>query len=107
MEKIPLEAIPNQKLNVQLSGKNYNITINTRSDLSYMSLSVGDTPLVSGRICLPNKRVEIPHYKFAGVLFWHCQDDETPFYLKFGVLHNLYYATRYEFMEITGGGYGA
>ena len=108
MERIPLEAIPNQKLNVQLSGKTYNITINTRSGLSYVSLSIGDTPLVSGRICLPNKRIELPHYLFNnGVLFFHCQDEETPFYQKFGVLHNLYYATNYEWLELTGGGYGA
>lgn len=107
MEKIPLERIANQKFNVQLAGKNYNITINTRSGLSYLSINVRDTPLVAGRICLPNKRIEIPPYLFPGVLFFHCQDNETPLYTKFGILHNLYYATRYEFRLISDGAYGS
>ena len=99
MELIPIEAIPNQKFNVQLSGKTYNISINTRRGLSFLSMSIGETPLVSGRICLPNKKIEIPNYKFQGVLFWHCQDNETPFYKQFGVLHKLYYATDEEWSE--------
>lgn len=103
MELIPLEAIPNQKFNVQLDGITYNIRINTRREFSFLSISVGDTPLVLSRICLPNKKVEIPNYKFNGVLFWRCQDNETPFYKQFGVLHKLYYATNDEWSEATNG----
>ena len=103
MELIPLEDIPNQKINVQLDRVTYNIRLNTRRGLTFMSISVGDTPLSYSRICLPNKKVEFPRYAFGGVLFWLCQDDETPLYTKFGTLHQLYYATAAEFKELTNG----
>lgn len=103
MELIPLEAIPNQKFNVQLGGITYNIYIQTRRNLSFLSITFGDTPLVYGRLCLPNKKVEIPQIKFNGVLVWRCQDNETPFYPKFGTLHKLYYVTNAEWSEAMNG----
>ena len=103
MESIQLEAIPNQKINVQLSRVSYNIRINTRCGLTFLSLLQGEEPITYSRICLPNRSVAIPKYKFNGVLFWVSQDDETPYYPKFGTLHKLYYATLEEFKELTNG----
>ena len=100
---IPLEKTANQKLNVQLNGVSYNVFIKTRGNLTYLSLEDGENPIVYGRLCLPNEKIQIPPYLFKGALFFYCQDNETPYYEQFGGLHNLYYLDEDELESIKNG----
>ena len=99
MKLIPLEQIPNQKFNIRLDNHSYNFVFNTRRELTYFSLFEGEEPLTHGRLCLPNQSIQIPSYKFNGVLYFECFDHETPIYSKFGTLHNLYFVTQDELTE--------
>ena len=90
MYKIPLEAIPNQRLSVDLDDGEVEITVKTVKGLTLVSITNHQSV-----IAIPNRAMFFPQLK--GKLGFICQDDEYPTYKQFGNLHNLYYISESEY----------
>lgn len=48
MKIIPMEAVPNQKMNIVLNQQNCSLRVYQKSGVLYVDLAVGNTPLIFG-----------------------------------------------------------
>lgn len=90
---VPTVATPSQALTVLLGGQSCSIKIFQKSTGMYLNLSVSDTPIVSGAICLDGVRIVRDAYLgFVGDLaFFDTQGDNDPTYDGLGVRYFLIY----------------
>lgn len=71
MQKIPLEAIPNQTFNIVLGEQNCTIHLYQRGDYLYMDLTANGNVIRQGMICLVDlSLVNYPAVNFSGYLFF-------------------------------------
>ena len=100
MVKIDLLKTPNQKLGFQLeNGDNINITIKTAKEVTLLSVSTDFERIIDSAICEPNFIIE-SYGQIYGFLYWQSQDGQYPNYEKFNTLHNLYYVSPLDYLEI-------
>lgn len=96
MQKIPVEAIPNQTFNITLGEQNCTIHLYQRGDYMYMDLSVDGTVIRQGMICLVDvSLVNYPSNGFAGYLFFSdlLGRGGTPVYSELNSRYVLFYET--------------
>ena len=92
IEEIALPAIPNQKFPLILDDKNYQISVRTFREHTYMSITIDDKKICDNIRCFAND-VVYPYDDNTNVtLYWLCQDNRDPYYTEFGTLHKLFYA---------------
>ena len=79
---IPAQTIPNQTFFIDLNGQECEIHLYTRYGYLYLDLTVEDTPIIQGQICLNNvDLIQYKHLKFEGQLkFVDTQGNEDPYY---------------------------
>jgi hypothetical protein len=83
---IPVQALPNQKFNVDLDGQNCEIEILMRGLSLYMNLSIDDKVIQNGMICLNNVDIiQYNHLPFKGRMFFQdTQGNLDPLYYGLG-----------------------
>ena len=99
---VPLEITPNQQIPITLDGNLYDITLRTIADLTYVSLSINGTVIISGLRCPPNQPL-IPYQYLeggGGNFAFVTQSNVYPNYTEFGITQNLIYATAAELATI-------
>jgi len=86
MQQIPLQAVPNQSVNIALAGQNCRINIQQRSTGMYCDLYVSDNLIVGGVICQNlNRIVRDLYLGFIGDLgFYDLQGADDPYYTGLG-----------------------
>ena len=98
MQFIPLQAIPNQTLQVVLSGQACTINVYAKSTGVFADLLVNDAAIVTGQQCV--NQVPIVRRKYLGfsgdIAFLDTQGDEDPQYTGFGDL-----TTRWQLLYLT------
>lgn len=68
---IPLDAVPNQKFMVNLSGQDCVIEIDMRGKNLFLNLSINENPVVNGVICLNKVNlIQYNHLNFKGNLYF-------------------------------------
>ena len=96
MQKIPVDAIPNQTFNVTLNEQNCTIHLYQRGDYLYMDLSVNGEAIRQGMICLVDiSLVNYPSNGFGGYLFFSdlLGRGGTPVYNELNSRYVLFYET--------------
>ena len=63
---IPIDAVPNQTVQVTVAQQNCNITLRQQRTGVYFDLTVGGVPIVVGRICLD--RVPLVRAAYTGFI---------------------------------------
>lgn len=93
MKKIPLQAVPSQSLKVKLAGQNCELRVYYRFGSTYMDLTVGGVPVVTGAICRDRANiVNISQNAFDGnLLFVDMLGASDPDYRGFGERWRLFY----------------
>lgn len=93
MKIIPLLAVPSQEFNIVLSGQSCAIKIYQKSTGLYFDLSVSNSPVVTGILCLDRvKLVRYSHLGFIGDLsFMDTQGTNAPEYTGLGDRFQLMY----------------
>lgn len=82
--QLPVEAVPNQFFSTSLDGETWEITLETRLDKLYISLSSRTNGLVlSNRVCL--NRTHLGH----GFVFYDIDGDNDPEYTGLGTRYLL------------------
>lgn len=98
MQTVPLQAIPNQTLNVQLGGQACILNVYQLAFGLFMDLYVGNSLIVTGVICENlNRIVRSLYLGFSGDLcFFDTQggsDPQDPIYTGLGARYQLVYLT--------------
>jgi hypothetical protein len=90
---IPLQAVPNQTLFVQLNGQDCQINVYDKQGIIYLDLYVSNTLIIGGVICQNlNPIVRSVYLGFDGDLaFIDNAGDEDPFYTGLGTRFSLTY----------------
>lgn len=90
---VPVQAVPNQIFSILLGNQNCQITLATRFFGLYFDLSVSNTPIRTGVICLnQNRIIRYPSLGFIGD-FWFAdtQGSNDPVYTGLGTRFLLEY----------------
>lgn len=98
MKKIPLAAVPNQKLTTQLDGNQWDITVTRTANGTAISVDVNGVTIASGVRPVAQQTVFFsPLMAKFGNLVFDCEDGACyPDYNLFGTTHNLYFLTTSE-----------
>lgn len=98
MLTIDLQAIPNQSLQFLGDGQQYDISLRTIDDCTYMDVTMNGVELITSVKCLPGQVVvPYPYLEGAGGNFiFNTASGNNPFYTNFGAGDTLLYATNAE-----------
>lgn len=94
MEKLPLQAIPNQSFSCSLGGKLFDLSIQLgKSNSTLLTCTVDGVTQVQGLLSVHGAQMMLPpRDRTNGSLVWICDDGASyPEYTKFGTTHNLYW----------------
>ena len=93
MEIIPLRAVPNQAVTVQLNGQNCQINVYQKPTALFIDLLKDNSPVVMGCICQDrNAVVRDAYFGFVGDISWLDQEGNLdPFYSGIGTRFFLAY----------------
>ena len=107
MEIAPLQAIPNQELNIKLNGNNYRITIKSvnntddpENNLMAVSIERNNVSLISGFRLVGGFTVIPYRYLEDGNFAFSTPDQNYPDYTRFGVTQFMLYADPEELEDI-------
>lgn len=93
MQTIPLNAVPNQTLAVNLNSQACQINLYQLDSGLYCDLYLNNNPVVVGVICQNlNRIVRSLYFGFAGdLVFWDSQGNSDPYYSGLGGQYQFIY----------------
>lgn len=99
---VPLQALPNQTVRVQLNGQLCQVNAYQKPAGLFMDLLVDNAPMVTGAICERNNRIVRDAYLgFIGDMAWiDTQGQEDPEYTGVGTRYFLAYLFPDEIVDI-------
>lgn len=101
MLQIPLQAIPNQTLSIQVSANRWDLAIKEINGLMAMDFILNDVVLTLGVRMMPNEPLLIyAPYAQEGNFVLLTEEDEYPYYKLFGTSQSLIYASPTEITDI-------
>lgn len=100
MKQITIEAIPNQKFTVPIDKNRYTIELKTAGTIMCVSISRNDSELIGGFRCVSNGLL-IPYpYLEDGNFVFKTENDDLPWWEKFGVTQSLIYVTNSDLVTL-------
>lgn len=99
MIDVPLAAVPNQSLTIQLDGSLYVIALRDAGQLTAVTITRDDVVLVSGLRVTAGTPLLPYRYQESGNFVLTTENEEIPQYPQFGVTQFLVYVTPAELAE--------
>lgn len=99
MQKVPLRAVPNQRLNTVLGDYSCTLHLYQRGDFLYADVTANGTAICTGAMCLANTNIiNFPTASFSGLLYFVDMQGyaANPHYEGLGDRYQLYYITAEE-----------
>lgn len=94
MRTISLDAVPNQQLSVTLDDNRWDITIKECNGVMCATLTLNDVLLLSGqRMVAGSPVIPYKHMQGDGNFWLLTENDELPYYNRFGVDQEFVYAS--------------
>lgn len=94
MRTINLDPVPNQEFSVTLDGNRWDITIKECNGVMACTLLLNDVLILSGqRIVAGSPLIPYRYLQGSGNFWLLTEDDELPYFDKFGVNQQLTYAS--------------
>lgn len=90
--EIPLQQIPNQKIEVVINNNNLNIALYTAGDFLFIDLTVNNNIIILGAKVVNRAYINQYPYVFNDYLFFATTDNSSPYYLTLGDITHLYYS---------------
>lgn len=103
MIDIPLAALPNQTLSIQIEQQQYDITVTEANGVMAISIDRDGVTIVSATRLLSGTPVLPYEYQESGNFAMLTGADEIPYYPAFGITQNLVYLSEAELLAIRGG----
>ena len=101
---IPLDAVPNQSLSVQLGDLRYDMRLIDLGEMTALDLTINDETVLQGeRIVAGTPLIPYPYLEGEGGNFiFLTENNEFPYWQKFGVTQSLIYFDATEMAEFRG-----
>lgn len=98
MQRIPLEAIPNQTFTAVLNDNSWDITIKTAKDITAVTISLNNELIISNARAVSNTLLIPSRYQElkSGNFLFLTKDYQLPIYTEFGLTQRLIYVTNDE-----------
>lgn len=100
MLQIPLSAVPNQSLSLQLDNNTYDLVIRATSILTAQvmvaDITINNTLILTSQRCVPGTPLIPYEYLTNGNFIFITNNDEYPDYLQFQITQYLIYASQDE-----------
>lgn len=103
MIQVPLQAIPNQSLSIQLDGSNYDIRIESVNDVMAMDIIRDNVAIVTGQRLIAGYPIIPYRYLEKGNFILETMNDQYPDYTQFGITQSLIFAIQAELGAIRAG----
>lgn len=104
MLTIDLQAIPNQRIQFVGDGQQYDISLRTIDDLTYVDVTMNGTVLITAAVCVPQQLI-VPYAYLegdGGNFVFETTSGNYPNYANFGSGDVLLYATNAELATLRG-----
>ncbi len=102
IQRIPIEVLPNQSLEVLLGGRRYSLSIKCIGDSMAITIVRDDVTIIEGLI-IPANEPLIPYkYLEDGNFVMRSDGDEIPYYENFGSSVRLLWVSQDELEQISG-----
>lgn len=102
MNIVPLQAIPNQSLTIQLDNISYDMRFHVCGDIMCIDLSIDNVVVLVGSRLVAGYPV-IPYaYLENGNFVFLTENDDYPFWDQFGITQYMIYASQQELEAIRG-----
>lgn len=102
MNTIPLQAIPNQSLTVQIDNISYVIRVHLCSNVMAFDITINGVLIIEGMRAVAGFPLIPSKYLENGNFIFLTQNDEYPYYDQFGTTQFLYFASQKELEAIRG-----
>ena len=102
MNIIPLQAIPNQSLTVQIDNISYDIRVHLCSNVMAFDITIAGVLVIQGMRAVSGFPIIPAVYLENGNFVVLTQNDDYPYYDQFGITQFLYYASQAELEAIRG-----
>lgn len=99
MLNIPLQAIPNQSLSVQIDQKTYDIRLRDCGNIMAVDIAIDNVDIVLGVRAVPQNFIIPYRYLENGNFFITSLEDEYPDWRRFGLDQFLIYASQAELTD--------
>ena len=102
MKEIPLQTVPQQRVEFDIEGVNYVLQLRTAQKMTIADIYADGELIKAGVRCVTGAPL-IP-YKYlsrGGNFYWYCVDGDYPYYELFATTQFLYYLTDDEIDELT------
>lgn len=96
MQIVPIQAIPNQQLDIVLDSVSYRIKLRTIKGVMVADIERAGVTLINGTRCLANELIIPYRYLESGNFIFVTKDYELPNYEQFGITQNLVFITASE-----------
>lgn len=94
MQSIPLDAVPNQQLAVTVDNNRWVLTIQEARGVMCATLVLNDVVVISGqRIVTGSPLIPYPYLQVNGNFWLLTENDELPYYDRFGIDQQLVYVS--------------
>lgn len=92
LQEIPLQAIPNQQIDIVLNGQNVTLHVYLQDVNLFCEVYLGTQLIVAGRRCVHGSYLNQYPTSLIGNLFWWDDNGLDPVYTNIGTISNLYYS---------------
>lgn len=96
MQSIPIQQLPNQRLNVVLDGNRWDIGIRTTNGCVSVSLTLNGVEILTNMRAVAGTRIIPCKYQESGNFVFITQNYEIPDYTQFGLTQELLYFSQSE-----------
>lgn len=94
MRTIPLDAVPNQSLSLNLDGNRWNVVIKEARGIMFMDLALNDQTIMLGqRVVAGTPAIPYRHLQTNGNFLFLTDNDELPYWTQFGSSQQLVYVS--------------
>ena len=93
MKIVPIQAIPNQTLTIQLESNLYEITVRATNGVMSVDIMRDNVQIVRGARAVSNYLIMPYRYLEVGNFFFATQNNALPYYDQFGVSQKLIYVS--------------
>lgn len=93
MQEIPLKALPNQEIAIQLDGGLFNIILKTTGNTTSVSIALNAVQIVWNARAVANQYIIPSAYQDNGNFMFVTSNFQLPMYDQFGVTQSLIYVT--------------
>lgn len=102
MQRLPLQAIPNQQFSITLDGLNYTITFKACGGIMAVTIVRQGIEILTNSLCPAGQLLLSYPYAESGNFFIDTINDELPYYNAFGITQQLYYLSQIELVTARG-----